>query len=793
MVYAPRVRRALVATVALFVACAPSAARGPTAPVPRAAWPSRTTRLAQPGRAPHAAGREGDWALACGDWQLVVASAADAPGHRPLRGAIVDARLHEADEEDPLFWLRPGWMAADGTMHPLVAGEVVRAACDAGEGVRTVGKVDGVALETRLCATGDGRAELESRAVGLPEGAELADELAVGPAQVLTDREGGAWEGEHEAHAVAWDDGRTALALAPEGGTARVSRKLVTIAAETFPAPVRVRYAGASVRRTLVVLRGHALGALAAAGVPGIETALELPRGGHVALSTRGGREVFSAALPTGRSALSIPPSLAAFVALRDEQGIPLGERRPLGPLAPAAPQPSGRVLLDLGGPAHVLFQGEGGTPDPEPAGSTAPGARTFAAGRSLYAIDGRVETTLPAGRYAVTVTRGMTWELERFVLDLRPGAAVERTVRLADGGLPGGWHSADLHLHAAPSPDAPVSLEARVASLACEGVDVAVATDHNAITDYEPAAQALAPALDTYLGVEITSAGSALHGHFNAFPLRLPPPGTAPEDAVPAYFDVPPARMFADARARGATVVQVNHARMPPRIGYFDQTHLDPATGRADEIFSEDFDALEVLNGVWLETPARLREGALDLVALARRGKHVAATGNSDSHRLLYQEAGWPRTFFPTLVKTVPASLLLALQQGSTVASSGPLPVLSAEGSPTGATVRPRGGRVSVDLRVYAASWIPVEKVELLRDDTVVETFTVPPATSGGLRFERKFDVPVRADATLVAVVSAETPLPPVLPYADARAFAVTSPVYVDADGDGRVVVPPR
>ena len=49
-----------------------------------------------------------------------------------------------------------------------------------------------------------------------------------------------------------------------------------------------------------------------------------------------------------------------------------------------------------------------------------------------------------------------------------------------------------------------------------------------------------------------------------------------------------------------------------------------------------EGFDAVEAFNGIWLETPAKIREGAIDLVGLARRGLRVTATGNSDSHRLV-------------------------------------------------------------------------------------------------------------------------------------------------------------
>jgi hypothetical protein len=103
---------------------------------------------------------------------------------------------------------------------------------------------------------------------------------------------------------------------------------------------------------------------------------------------------------------------------------------------------------------------------------------------------------------------------------------------------------------------------------------------------------------------------------------------------------------MFESARQLGARVVQVNHARMDPGIGYFDQAHLDVKTGHSSGEFSSNFDAFEAFNGMWIETREKIREGPRDLVALARRGKRVAVVGDSDSHKLLYEEAGYPRTF---------------------------------------------------------------------------------------------------------------------------------------------------
>jgi hypothetical protein len=97
------------------------------------------------------------------------------------------------------------------------------------------------------------------------------------------------------------------------------------------------------------------------------------------------------------------------------------------------------------------------------------------------------------------------------------------------------------------------------------------------------------------------------------------------------------------------------------------------------------------------------------------------------------------------------------------------------------------------VSVTVIAPAWVPVERVEVWRDDVTVHTVDVPPNPVDGVRWQGEFEVPITADAAVVVWVEAQTPLPDVLPYRDARAIGFSSPVWIDADGDGRVRLPPR
>ncbi len=785
-----------VVAIAVAAALAHAACTGRGARVPGAV--GRVETLGAPRLSPHAYGRAGDLILhGANGTSLLFAATPDARGHRPLKGALLDVGLDRADRSDPLLWWRPAWLDRENHLHALVASLVTATPCpEAGSGIRVEGIADGVTLVTTVCVGPTGRYVATTTASPLPQSAALADELNPGTSEVLVDRDGGAWEGARPTDFVAL--GEHGIGFLLEASGMEAERRLVHIATESFPAPVTLRHTAATAVRTFHVVSGDALDALshAQAASRTLTVGFGPDRGGDVTLLDLSGRPLARGSVARGaQRVLRLPPGFGARIALRDDLGIARLDPSPIEPGATlmAARAKEGTLSLryrDGSGapiPAHVLFRGANGTADPAPRA----GSRAVSAGRSLYVLDGSAEVALSPGTYELTASHGPTHSLSKRTIHIEAAhtATVEDTLRrVVDTSA---WISADFHLHAAHSPDAPVSLEERITSLVCEGVDLAVATDHNRITDYGPSVRAMKvnQRIDTLAGDEITSAGRTLWGHFNAFPFS--PASGAPEDAVPAYYDVSPAQMFAAARERGARVLQVNHARMPPRIGYFDLTHLDPRTGHADATFSGDFQAFEAYNGIWLQSPDKIREGARDLVALARRGVHAAATGNSDSHQLLFEEAGYPRTYVhaaSTPVATRGARAVEALLLRDTTVSSGPLVEMTVDGQRIGSTVHPRGGSVRVHVKVSAPAWVPVEHVEVWRDDTVWQRFRVGEPRDG-VRFETEVDVPFSTDGVVLAWADAETPLPDVLPYAQARAVGFTGIVLVDADGDGGVV----
>jgi hypothetical protein len=322
------------------------------------------------------------------------------------------------------------------------------------------------------------------------------------------------------------------------------------------------------------------------------------------------------------------------------------------------------------------------------------------------------------------------------------------------------------------------------VISLLAEGVEFVAATDHNHVTDLAPAIEELGVSglLGATAGVEITTPS---WGHFNAFPY--------PADAAPPPFmKVTPAAIFARVReVAPAAVIQVNHPRMKG-CGYFTTAELDTKNHVSIEdadAFSFDFDTLEVINGLELD-PQVVERNLHDFFDLLDLGKRYTAVGNSDSHRLVWQWAGYPRTYVrvpddrPGVVtaEQVASSLL----GGHAVVSNGPFIVALADGrAGPGDFVMTRTGQVMLELSVRAPDWMDVRRVEVWMNGKRVVN---EPArvTSDVIRFEGRSKLKLDRDAWIVVVARGDKAMLSVMPGTNVKPFAFTNPIFVDTDGDG-------
>jgi hypothetical protein len=444
---------------------------------------------------------------------------------------------------------------------------------------------------------------------------------------------------------------------------------------------------------------------------------------------------------------------------------------------------------------ARIVVRGEGSTLDP----SFGPDYRASGAGPIIDALRGEVETPLPEGHYRVLATKGLEWSIDAQSVVVESGHTVDvdlapRHVVPSDGVI-----DCDLHVHARPSFDSPVTPEDRVLSLVAAGIDFAVPTEHNVVGDYAPmlATLDLSRQLSTVTGVEVTTYAPRF-GHFGVFPY--------PKGPVPPFKGTTAAQVFAAAHRDPARILQVNHPRLSKGIGYFNVVHFDPKAPRLPARMRTDFDAIEVYNGFDGNEPARVDAVMRDWFALLNLGHHYVATGSSDSHRIQYQWAGYPRTMV-TVPMTAPVdeahgvdplAVVAALKKGHAYVTSGPILDLEVDGAHAGDEASAIDGRVRAHVTVRAAPWVDVTSLDIVVAGRVVRTIPIPshPTVTGPelgsladaqlrtLRLEETVNVDVGAtDNWILIVARGKRTYDDVLPFMPLTPIAFTNPIWLIRD----------
>jgi hypothetical protein len=473
------------------------------------------------------------------------------------------------------------------------------------------------------------------------------------------------------------------------------------------------------------------------------------------------------------------------------------------GPISFTLPPYSG-LSLQIGKTGHVSWDVRGDT------GSNIPAKLTFFKGGVRYkriaSADGTGTEQILPGAYDVVVSHGLEYTYEQQAVLVPEGGdtvIVENLTRVVDTT---GFVAGDFHLHSEPSPDSEFPLTSRISDCLAEGLEIAVATDHDIITDYRPTIQALGVA-DKIVPVSGEEVSSPVLGHFNGYPLNYNP--TARANGAIDWFLMSSREIFDALRGIGAKVVQVNHPR-EESSGYFNAVLYNRNTGLAeqtnpqwlglepgDTILSFDFNALEVINGGrFTQTfinpgdTSDPEQGTLqDWFSLLNLGFKITATGNSDSHndgRL----PGMARNYVasstddPALINK--DEIFDAVQAQQNVVSLGAFIRFDINNTAgLGETVFD-ADTVDLNVQVQSAPWVDVTKVVIFANCSVVEEIDIIDQVPI-VKFDGTLSYNPGVDTWYVVMAMGSADLGPVAPGFDDRApRAFTNPIYVDVDGGG-------
>lgn len=449
--------------------------------------------------------------------------------------------------------------------------------------------------------------------------------------------------------------------------------------------------------------------------------------------------------------------------------------------------------------PGKVTFIGLAPTETPyfEPDNPIETGRNRETFKNSVFPEDRRgLEVKLPVGTYLAYASRGPEYSVNKKVVEVLEDESIELVFSIDKVVKTPNLVSVDPHMHTTYS-DGRMSVAERIRSVVAEGVDVAVATDHNTITDYSPKLKKLR--LNQYLAVipgnEVTVSGMI---HYNTYPVK-PRPEEENKGAIsPLSEEVTP--LFEASRKKDpAAILQVNHPRAG-RLGYFNNYQLElESAASVLENFDAGFDVLEIINGPYFYSSNFT--AIEDWLHLLSRGYYYPLVASSDSHGIDRGEPGYSRTYVlyqgeetDNLDSDV---LCRAMRKGQSFASNGPIVEFSINGKYTsGDTFTSKTGEVNVSVKVMSAPWIAVDEVRLIVNGERQIIFPVQTPRETIQKFSQpSLSWTLTEDSYIIVEVLGKESLYPVLQRSSWSGFstnatlpyALTNPVFVDVDGNGK------
>lgn len=415
-----------------------------------------------------------------------------------------------------------------------------------------------------------------------------------------------------------------------------------------------------------------------------------------------------------------------------------------------------------------------------------------------VYSINATTSFGVAPGVYRVYASRGLEYCVAESVITAHAGDLAKRTLVLKRTVDTHGWVACDTHVHTVThSGHGDCSVEERMVTLAGEGVELPIATDHNKHIDYRPVAKTIGvvPYFTPVIGNEVTTK----KGHFNIFPATSEAelPNHKQEDwglLMDDIFSTPDVR-----------VAILNHARdIHSDFRPFSPRHHISLTGENLGGRTQRFNAMEIINSGAVQTDAT--ELFFDWCGLINSGLSVTPVGCSDSHDVSRYIVGQGRTYIRS-ADTAPHTIDIdeatqAFVKGRVVVSYGLFLDLHVnETARPGDTLSLADDKdLTVTATVQGPAWTKADSIKLYVcgkerfRSAIPENSAIAPGVKGQVtwripRSELSQDVWLTATAHGPGIEAPHWPtaLPyqPTSPAFASFVFSSTGPIRIDADGD--------
>lgn len=417
----------------------------------------------------------------------------------------------------------------------------------------------------------------------------------------------------------------------------------------------------------------------------------------------------------------------------------------------------------------------------------------------TAFTSTGHASLRLPAGNYTVHAGRGFEYSLATATFTVRTGDTHQQTLSLRHEVPTRGYVACDTHVHTLThSGHGDATIAEQMITLAGEGIELPIATDHNVHVDYDPIARKLGVRryFTPVIGNEVTTS----RGHFNVFPVLA-------GSRVPDHKQTDWGLLFDDIyRTPGVKIAILNHARdLHSSVRPFGPALHNAVVGENLEGWPFRFNAMEVVNSGATQTD--VMQLFHDWMGLLNRGISITPVGSSDSHDVARFFVGQGRTYTRCDDRD-PGNLdvdaaINGFLQGRVMVSYGLLAELTVNGKySSGELATAPDPEVSIRARVLGPSWVQANRVMLFANGLLIREESISQDSEEtlpeGVKWIGSWTIPrPRHDVHLVAIAlgpgiegkfwRTAKPYQPTSADPTTHVIGCSGAVWLDADGDGR------
>ena len=417
----------------------------------------------------------------------------------------------------------------------------------------------------------------------------------------------------------------------------------------------------------------------------------------------------------------------------------------------------------------------------------------------TIYTAGHPVTISLPAGDYRVLAGRGFEYSLAQEKISVRESGPVNLQLSIERQVDTTGFVACDTHVHTLThSGHGDSTVQERMVTLAGEGIELPVATDHNVHIDHRPFAKEAG--VDRYFTPVIGNEVTTKIGHFNVFPVK--PGAELPNHKLTDWDEIADSINQVD----GVKVVILNHARdIHSNVRPFGPVLFNDAVGENIKGWRFRANAMETANSSANQTD--IMQMFRDWMTMLNRGHNITPVGCSDSHDVSRHFVGQGRTYIrcddrdPGNIDVEQA--VDSFVKGRVMVSYGLLINLKVNDRyGSGEMARVGGDTVKVNVRVQGPHWTSASRVQLFANGKMIRETTMPvnDDSAPSKRLDRKTEWIIprpNHDVHLVAIATGpgitgpfwKTALPyqPTSPDFEPTSLGCSGAVWLDVDGDGR------